>query len=192
MKIIKRKTDYKHCPNVRMLTVEGLDTAQSPKVLDLLKIMDDVPLIIEIGTCRGGFTLLLRKYFPNATIVTYDVADWEPKERKKKLFDKHRILFIEEDCFNSESLNKLVQDDRKKIIFCDGGLKHTEFNRFAPMINRGDMIAVHDYFESKDDYDPEIWATCEVEFNQLNMDGKFEQVYKKESYPAVWGIFKRK
>lgn len=191
MKISKRKAPYDHCPKVNMLTVEGLKTAQSDKVVDMLALMEEVPLIIEIGTCRGGFSLLLRNAFPNAEIITWDISEWQPKQKKLDLFTKYEISYIVEDCFNSKMLNELLKTDRKKIVFCDGGQKAAEFNRFAPLINSGDIIGVHDYFESKEDYDNEIWTVCEVEFNQLNMNGQFEQVYK-HSMQAVWGLFKRK
>jgi len=174
-----------------MLTVEGLHTAQSDKVVEMLTHIEETPLIIEIGTCRGGFSLLLRNAFPDAEIYTFDIADWQPTQLKNDMFKKHKIFSCIEDCFNSTLLNTLVKSDRKKMVFCDGGVKATEFNRFAPMINSGDIIGVHDYFESRADHDPNIWTSCEVEFNQLNIDGKFKQVYKEESYSAVWGLFKK-
>ena len=185
-----RKAPYDHCPNVKMITVEGLKTAQSINVMETLKNIDEVPLIIEIGTCRGGFTLLLRHFFPNAEIHTWDIAEWEPKELKSSLFKEHDINYHLEDCFTSNELLNLVRDDRKKIVFCDGGHKASEFNRFSKEINYGDIIGVHDYFESRDDYDPELWTACEVDFNDLNMEGKFNQVYK-HSMQSVWGLFKR-
>lgn len=191
MKISKRKAPYDHCPKVNMLTVEGLKTAQSDKVVDMLASMEEVPLIIEIGTCRGGFSLLLRNAFPDAKIHTIDVSDWQPRSKKRELFHNHNINYHIGDCFESLILIDLLKHPTKKIVFCDGGQKAAEFNRFAPLINSGDIIGVHDYFESKEDYDNEIWTVCEVEFNQLNMNGQFEQVYK-QSVQAVWGLFKKK
>lgn len=59
-------------PGIRMLTVDGLTAAQSSKVTLLLEEMKNEKheLLIEIGTCRGGFSLLLRHYFPDAEIYT--------------------------------------------------------------------------------------------------------------------------
>ena len=181
--IEQRDTEYE---NVKFITVDGLDSPQSYRVLNLLdRLKKERPdLIIEIGTCRGGFALLLRKYF-ECEIVTIDIDEWEPRIAKNKQFKENNIKYIIGDCFVNKDLDNYLKKDVKKIVFCDGGHKANEFNSFSKLVNVGDIIGVHDYFPSRDKLDYNIWTTCEVEDGDLDLSG-FDKVYENN---AAWGLF---
>jgi hypothetical protein len=190
MKIQEIGTQY---PKVKMLDVNGLTCAQSSKVrllLNEIKTKDDIELIIEVGTCRGGFSLLLRKYFPDAEIHTIDNEEWHPIEEKRQEFEKHNINYITDNCFSSYQLNNVLTDNRKKVVFCDGGNKANEFNTFKNSINPNDIIGVHDYFEKQSGISNDIWTTCETTKDMLDLKNMEECNYR-HSKLAVWGMFKK-
>jgi cephalosporin hydroxylase len=54
----------------------------------------------------------------------------------------HQDIFSEE-IFNHTKEN--MEDLNKTFIFCDGGDKVKEFNMYAPLLKKGDRIAVHDW-----------------------------------------------
>jgi hypothetical protein len=178
-------------PNVKMVSINGLKATQSIEVKSMLYEMKKIKpdLIIEIGTCSGGFSLLLRKYF-NCDIHTFDNEEWKPIKLKRDLFQENKITFHKEDCWSSKKLSVLLKDDRKKVVFCDGGNKADEFNTFLHEINVGDLIGVHDYFEKIEYRDDNIWTTCEVNKSMLDLRGMKE--YNKEVCSrSVWGVFEK-
>lgn len=189
MRITKIQSQNK---GVYFLLVDGLLAAQSFKVEGfLLQLSKESPrIVIEIGTCRGGFAMLLRKYFAGSEIFTFDIKEWEPVNLKRTLFDDYHINFVNEDCFVSRKLEGLLSDPRKKIVFCDGPRKADEFNTFKQMINEGDLIGVHDYFEDKEDYDEKVWTTCETTLDVLDTSD-LTRCYKRSTKSSVWAMFRK-
>jgi len=188
-------TDMVDCPNVRFLQVEGLKATQSREVLKLLEKLkiEDFDLIIEIGTQEGGFSLLLKEYLKNE-VHTWDISQWYPIDLKRDLFNKHGINYHIRDCFQDSLLVKLIKDDRKKIVFCDGGNKGIEFDFFSKYLNKGDFIGAHDYFETHSKRDNNIWTTCELVYSgiegAINREGLTQQ-YREDSLNAVWALYKK-
>ena len=174
-----------------MITVNGLLAAQPPEVLRLLNELPKFPLIIEIGTCRGGFALALRKHNPTARIVTIDSVNWEPINAKISQFEYHHIEFMIGDCFQWEPLKELIGCNKKKIVFCDGGNKADEFNTFSSYINPGDIIGAHDYWDNQTE---SKWTNYEIEFSKIETEVKnnnLKRVFKEAGNRAAWGIFQK-
>ena len=195
MNIFELLTDKSNCPNVRFLEVEGLKATQSSKVIDLLKKLrkERFEIAIEIGTQQGGFSLLLKEIL-KCDVHTWDIIEYHPADLKKKLFKQNNINYRIEDCFEDSTLDSLLLDKRKKILFCDGGHKSNEFNYFADFLNKGDFIGGHDYFETVEDRDNDVWTTCELVHNDIKPaieKNNLKPVYTELSLNSVWALYQK-
>ena len=98
----------------------------------------DLKFAVELGTYKGGSALVLI----NAgieSLVTFDNQDVVEVKNSKATY---RVA----DIFKSfEEIKSLCQDPRRKILFCDNGKKSQELNLFGPHLNKGDILAAHDY-----------------------------------------------
>jgi hypothetical protein len=196
MEIKEILTDKPECPNVRFLEVEGLKATQSSKVIDLLKELkkENFEIAIEIGTQEGGFSLLIKEYL-GCEVHTWDIGEWNPIELRQKLFKKYGISQRIEDCFEDKQLPLLLRDKRKKILFCDGGNKGNEFSFFGRMLNKGDFIGAHDYFEKVEDRDNDVWTTCELIFTGIEgavKENNMIQKHRDLSLSSVWALYEKR
>lgn len=148
-------------------TFLGKRMAQSDKAIttweNVLKKLD-FTRIIEIGTFHGGFSIYLllwtlgdrRKEFHTFDIINWRDYDHNPKIKNFLELDKY---FHKMDVFeNVGFIKNLINKQGGNILFCDGGDKEREFNTFAPLLKRFDVIVVHD------------WLT-EVKPENLNLKG---------------------
>lgn len=116
--------------------------------------------VVELGSQKGA----LSTYFANMAAIseafffdTFEIApeqDWynRPNEGAGHWFDKLSanspfINFFHQDIFSEASVSGIKEnlDQFKTFIFCDGGNKAAEFSTFAPLLKKGDCIAVHDW-----------------------------------------------
>lgn len=116
--------------------------------------------VVELGSQKGS----LSTYFANMAAITeafffdtfelYPDADWNnrPNEGAGHWFHKMAemspfINYFHENVFEESAINKIKQniEQFKTFIFCDGGDKAAEFNLYAPLLKKGDCIAVHDW-----------------------------------------------
>ena len=116
--------------------------------------------VVELGSQKGS----LSTYFANMAAISesffFDTfefnpeKDWynRPNEGAGHWFDKLSansafINFFHQDVFNESSINGIKEniDQFKTFIFCDGGNKPLEFSTYAPLLKKGDCIAVHDW-----------------------------------------------
>jgi hypothetical protein len=123
------------------------------KGIKIIRELDTIPLvkkiirdfnpelILEIGTAFGGLALVFHEACPSAELHTYDPIR---KPTKRELFGPS-VYFHNEDAFKSKGLVQLCKSDKRKFLFCDGFDKKRELLTFAPLLNRGDMVGVHDY-----------------------------------------------
>lgn len=99
---------------------------------------------IELGTYKGGSALVLI----NAGIenlVTFDNRNLVEVSNDKAIYRVVDIFQV------ADEIKSLCQDPRRKILFCDNGKKSRELNLFGPHLNKGDILAAHDYpIEFKD------------------------------------------
>ena len=190
-----RKNDTVH-EGIYTFFIDELEAAQKWGTLEAFKVFKDegIEEVIEIGTCRGGFALMLRMVFPSIPIFTCDIAEWEPVESKRHLFRENRIHFIKDDAYKCPRLNNLVMNKKRSLILCDGAHKNEEFNFFASFMNEGSFIGGHDYF-ADGKHDEKIWTACELWYTQIKnrVENFHLQEFKPDIFaPVVWTMFQKK
>lgn len=180
------------------LKVDGVIAAQTKYIEPVFKhILDQFSIIIEIGFDRGAFSLWLHKNKRDTTkLVSYDII-LSGKEVNNELID-----FRQGDCFDPsvmEEIKNLIQQNGRALVLCDGGNKEQEFITYCKFLKKGDIIMLHDYAHSHEDY-----ATI---INQLDWktaaESKFENIescasenglipYQYEQFKQVlWGSFEK-
>jgi cephalosporin hydroxylase len=101
-------------------------------------------LIIELGTSWGGVTLILHECNINAKLHSYDINC--PRKPNRSMFNENVYFHIEDILSSSSnSLMNLCKDRRKKVLYCDNGNKIKEIQTYAPYLNVGDLLGVHDW-----------------------------------------------
>ena len=182
-------------PNVKFLKVNGLKATQSSRVIPFLNQLrkERFEIAIEIGTQEGGFAMLLKELL-KCEVYTIDIEVWEPRELKSTNFREYKIHYIQDDCFHSDLLFDLLKRPAKKILFCDGGHKANEISYFAPLMNEGDFIGGHDFFDTPKHRTKKLWTTHELWLSQIQgviNDYNLKRVYPKLSRLSVWCMFEK-
>ena len=123
---------------------------QTPETLNYFKeIISNFDTIIEIGFHRGGLSSWINdNKTTNSTLYCFDITE-------QFLESNDNINFIISDCFNPNTISQiksLVELGNKTLLLCDGGNKEREFNIFSEFLKDGDVIMIHDYCESIDEY----------------------------------------
>lgn len=159
--------------------IHELDTIELMK-----KACPDTSSVIELGSFHGGLTLQLSDNFPEAEIHSFDISLFDGMAKildgvKNKL--ANNIFFYKENVLNKKSqiLLNLLKSDKKKFLYCDNGRKIKEANRYAPYLNKGDILGVHD------------WGVeiCEKNINKVLVDFKpilHEEAEKKGLLTRLW------
>lgn len=144
-------------------------------------IKDATPArILEIGTAQGGFTAFLKtccNYLNlNTHIRSYDVV--EPGWSFQSLRDMGVDVRVE-NIFNptftevDSEVIEFIQGSGVTIVLCDGGWKIGEFNLLSKYIKSGDFILAHDYAETAEifqqDIYKKIWNWKEITRNDINL-----------------------
>lgn len=193
------------------LIIEGLHAGQSininqafPKLKQYLIDTNNLPKrIIEIGTCRGGFTVFIKKLFPETEVYTFDISKEYPQgyhhpennlNNAFPVFEKFNIKFKECDIFNEiECVKNLIQQEGLTILLCDGGNKPREFQTFAQFLKKGDLIFAHDYIDTPENfinnYYGKIWNWHETRESDLAETCRINnlQPFMQEDFAkAVW------
>lgn len=186
-----------------MKTYKDILLAQVDDIENLFNTIfaeNDICQIIEIGTNRGGLSILLSDIAPkNCQILTLDITSGFLKFNPKEY--EHNLRFVESDCFNTgkDLITSWIQKDGQTMLLCDGGFKNEEFNLYSQYLKLNDIILLHDYIDN-----PNIWGeTCgkygwttrpESSFAAIQ---KSIQQYGLEEYQYdyachhLWGCFKR-
>jgi len=104
----------------------------------------DVPLIIEFGTFKAGFTKLLEDG-TEAEIHTFDLIDHCPKI--KKHFSPRVVFHVEVNVLEADNheVVELIKRPEKKLLYCDNGRKKQEVEMYSKLLRSGDFIGVHDW-----------------------------------------------
>jgi len=102
--------------------------------------------ICEIGTQRGmtSLFLALHAYFMDIPFLTVDI---------RRQYGMHTANLLETigarvetaDCFADPSVVDEFIPISPGLLFCDGGDKAKEVQRFAPRVRPGSIIVVHDW-----------------------------------------------
>lgn len=130
--------------------------------------------IIEIGTARGGSTLLISEAVKtlglDTKIKTFDVYVKGPHLP----MEMDNVEFIVDNIFNEdwselvkpEEIENFLSADGINLILCDGGNKKKEFELLAKYLKPGDIIMAHDYAPNREvfnnEYVDKIWNWMEI------------------------------
>lgn len=124
-------------------------------------ILDFQPeLMVELGTCVGGITLLLHECFPNIPLYTFDNKSMIRSLKKAKSgISIETIETFQKEAFNDNVkfyitnvfiegkpiIEELLASKKKKFLYSDNGKKKDEINLFAKCLSVGDLLGVHDW-----------------------------------------------
>lgn len=156
--------------------------------------------IIEIGTNRGGLSILLSDIAPeNCQILTLDInsgfLQFNPKDYE------HNLTFMERDCLaaGKQLVTSWIQKDGQSMLLCDGGSKNKEFNLYSQYLKPNDIILLHDYIDN-----PDIWTESCLKYkwpsspeSSMAAIKKSVKQYGLEEYQYdyacchLWGCFKK-
>jgi hypothetical protein len=100
-------------------------------------------MILETGTSWGGMSLILHECNPHAILHSWDIES--SRKPNKSLFN-HNVNFHLESILNpNKLLTELCKRDKRKLLYLDNGNKALEAQLYVPLLNAGDMFAVHDW-----------------------------------------------
>jgi hypothetical protein len=138
--------------NLQMSQNQNTFAAYSNLFNHLIKNNEKIGRIIEIGTARGGLSILFKLFciVQKCDFITYDIIhDTIYSDIFKILSIDYRII----DCFNPNSrIEEEIKKEDISIVFCDAGNKNLEVNTFSNDLKSGDIILAHDFIdESRED-----------------------------------------
>jgi hypothetical protein len=164
---------------------DGRVIGQHPRVeFSLASFLDNhgpPESVVEIGTHHGGFTAILRRLLPEATIATVEI------DKKKLRGWVPRVSYIIGDATSdavAKHVDRVTASRRPRWVFVDGGDKPKEFSVWRDRIEPGELIFVHDYDDPTSD-----WPYVEAKPGQLDLRG-FIQL-SPELARVGWGCFRR-
>lgn len=109
--------------------------------------MYPVKSIIEIGTQRGALTAYLGLWGARLGVPVYSF-DIEPALHRDidPVLDKLGVQTYDMDVFSEAGLVEIQSLAKGPVyLICDGGDKEREFATFAPMLEVGSVVSVHDW-----------------------------------------------
>jgi hypothetical protein len=173
------------------LWVDNQRSAQSKFVVDHFpKILSEFSTIIELGTFTGVFTKWLSENISDdCNIISYDI---NPNYRE--VGELKNVTFRVADILEPSTIfeiKSLVKFGGKVLFLCDGGDKETEFKLYSKFLKNGDVIMLHDYEHTEDEYN-EIknligWTTIS-ESHFKNLD---RYLYDLHLIPHMYDEFKQ-
>ena len=140
-------------------------------------------VIIEVCTHGGGLTVFFGMHMvaQGAHVITFDPhpePEGEPWDTHKKMLS---ITHYNLDVFDPKVVDMLeiIISENRVLIYCDGTQKPHEFKTFAPMLQEGDVIMVHD--KGREIYDGQITTIVEEAqlkpFHQTDADWVGADIY---------------
>lgn len=144
---------------------EGLRTVACHREgeLSLIRetLLDFQPeLMVELGTCVGGITLLLHECFPTVPLHTFDNKSMiESLGKANSSIPVEQIESFQREAFNKNVefhitnifiegktiIEELLSSNKRKFLYSDNGEKKEEINLFAKHLSVGDLLGVHDW-----------------------------------------------
>jgi cephalosporin hydroxylase len=164
--------------------------------------------IIEIGTYKGGFTILLDEIKQSNklkfNIHTVDIGIWDENIFKEVLqdFNNRKITFHKTDIFSEAEVSyikELLANPSKKVcVLCDGGDKISEFIYFSKLIKPGDFIMAHDYAHNSNNVDGLSyqcsWSWQEIHYTDISQSISTNNLEMNTDirFPEVaWACYKK-
>jgi len=143
--------------------------------------------IIELGTGKGGLAKHLVDY---GAVLSID-----KKEELREVTDD-RVTYIEANVFEDavEANNASLMSKGKTLLICDGGNKPEEFCRYSKYLKSGDVVMVHDYFDTAADFEraraARIWDWWECCQNRITTTG-LQRIHRGVMRNAAWGCWRK-
>jgi hypothetical protein len=170
--------------------IEGRNLGQAKNIesaFSLLAKLTPIPLILEIGTGNGGFSLFLKtRIFEKPPVVhTWDIG---ADITRDPLLKQYGVVSHIADALSDPEIPKLIEESTQCIVLCDNGNKPKEFQYFAQFLRSGDIIMGHDYFKNGV-FDPTKWLWCELQ--ESDIQGTCDQYglvpfYAEEFEACMW------
>lgn len=111
------------------------------------KVMMENPQIssiIEIGTGAGALSSVfglwgIKRGIP---VLTIDSV----MRHNPKILERLDVQYLQEDEFSDAVQERILEyiNEKPTWVFCDGGNKKKEFQKFAPIIPKNSIISAHD------------------------------------------------
>jgi cephalosporin hydroxylase len=197
---IYKNFDYENNDILEVKKYKGIECGQVTgfnHLLNILFLKQSFKNVIELGTQRGGTSLFLNdlmNLYGGKNFITFD------KDKCNASINSNQVVG---DILKDEKIIDLIktniQKEGKTLLFCDGGDKKSEFNKFSPFLKDGDFIMLHDYAHDKKFFDEEIngkiWFWHEAQFSDIKESvEKYNLIsYNKTQMSAfVYGCFYKK
>jgi len=155
---MKRCYYYSRC-HYDMKVVLSHEEESIDLIIDLVK-RENPQMIVELGTAYYGLTLLLHECNRKTPLFTFDRYDarlylgrtkgMTNKAELEHVFRKGFtgwVTFVNADVIWRKNifLTALLNIPRKKLLYCDNGKKVREVIYYAPELNTGDILGIHDW-----------------------------------------------
>jgi cephalosporin hydroxylase len=160
----------KSIEEMEITNYKGIECGQATgfhHLLNILFLKQSFKNVIELGTQRGGTSLFLNdlmNLYGGNNFITFDI-------NKCNVGVNQVVGDILNDQKTIDLIKTNIQKEGKTLLFCDGGDKKSEFNKFAPFLKDGDFIMLHDYAHDKEFFNREInrkvWFWHEAQFADI-------------------------
>jgi len=126
--------------------------------------------ILEVGTSYGGLTYFLST-ITSVPILSVELEQGKPDANVYELAD----IYIEnafKEPFLSNTAEPFISSSGTSLVLIDAEPKTWGFDIYSKLLKPGDYIAVHDYFDSWDDFyenhQNKTWNWCEATTLELS------------------------
>ena len=161
--------------------------------------------VLEIGTGSGAFAVMLREVLDEVHALRKTQLTTVDVKPRRRFHEWERIEAHTFDCFTNEKKQNLRKKLRDQItgegvtlVLCDGGDKLAEFQAVAKLLKPGDIVGVHDYAESLEDFKErvkgKIWGFCGIHAGRMEDTDHAHRLtdFMAEDFrPFVWGMRRR-
>ena len=130
-------------------------------------ILEQKPLwFIEVGVHEGGLSYLMIPGMKGINYLGIEVDCGIVRPEVKDIYTSYlNAELLCANCFSS-TVSIEVNTKKNKIIYCDGGNKVKELEHFKLLCQSGDIIMVHDFWDS----DRKVKGVPEIHPEVLPMD----------------------
>lgn len=148
-----------------------------------------VDCFIEIGIHRGGLGALMVPqclYDPNFLYLGFDIDKDIVEPSFLDLVARTpnaQAVYI--DAMSDNALNftmDFLKNSRQPMLYCDGGNKAGEFDKYSRALPAGSLVMVHDYpKEFKDEDFKDAWWMELLEKDYLNEPANRQKLFMRKS-----------
>jgi hypothetical protein len=89
---------------------------------------------------------------------------------------------------------EFISQEGKTLVLCDGGDKPAIFNAYSDLIKENDIIAVHDFFETREEWEnQDAWSWCECIKEDIVSGIENNNLIEQDTYMRniAWVVFKK-